>query len=103
MLKRKDIVKQLWTLTEEKVPGTKYDRYFFEEFVKKFKTTVEIESILGKLREVTGTAEEFKHEIEEIIFQYHSKAEQLRIQQRKEEESKKVVENKKGEWTHDEL
>jgi hypothetical protein len=47
VLKRKDLVKQLWTLCEDRVPGTKYDRYFIEEFAKKFKTTEQVEAVLA--------------------------------------------------------
>jgi DNA-binding transcriptional regulator PaaX len=35
VLKRKDLVKQMWTL----VPGTKYGQCFIKKFAKKFKTT----------------------------------------------------------------
>lgn len=49
LARRKETIKQLWTLTEEKATGTKYDRYFFEEFTKRFKLTSQIEEILAKL------------------------------------------------------
>ena len=39
VLIRKESVKQLYLLTEERAPGTRYDRFFVEEFAKKIKET----------------------------------------------------------------
>jgi hypothetical protein len=48
--KRKEAVRGLSSLCEERAPGTRYDRFFFEEFTKKVKETAGIEEIIERLR-----------------------------------------------------
>jgi hypothetical protein len=55
---------------EEKASGTKFDRYFIDEFTKKIKVTDEIEIIIEKVRGFSGSVEEFKSMFEDIINQY---------------------------------
>ena len=40
----------LYLLSEERAPGTRYDRYFIEEYCKKFKETQQIEEVTSTLR-----------------------------------------------------
>lgn len=65
MQRRKEAVKCLYILSEERAPGTRYDRYFIEEFVKKIKEIQHIEEITEKLKAFEGA--EFVTEIEKII------------------------------------
>jgi hypothetical protein len=46
------------------MPGTRYDRYFMEEFSKKIKNTEEIEEIVTRLKEIEGDSEVFKEAFE---------------------------------------
>ena len=77
----------LYLLSEERAPGTRYDRYFIEEYCKKFKETQQIEEVTSTLREYQGA--EFVAELEKIIEQQQSKQDQQRMQLKKEEEAKK--------------
>jgi hypothetical protein len=52
--KRKELVKEMSNLCEAKLVGTKYDRWFVEEFVKKIPKIEVIEEIVEKLRALTG-------------------------------------------------
>ncbi len=52
VLKRKEAVRGLWTISEERAPGTRYDRFFFEEFAKKIKETSKIEELIERLKNV---------------------------------------------------
>jgi hypothetical protein len=85
--RRKECVKVLYLLSEERAPGTRYDRYFLEDYCKKFKETQQIEDITSTLREYQGA--EFVAELEKIIEQHQSKQEQQRMQLKKEEDAKK--------------
>ena len=69
--RRKECVKVLYLLSEERAPGTRYDRYFLEDYCKKFKETQQIEEITSRLREYQGA--EFVAELEKIIEQHQSK------------------------------
>jgi hypothetical protein len=63
-------------MSEEKAPGTRYDRFFLEEFCKKIKETQQIEEIVASLRPFEGT--QYIEEIEKVINSYQSKHELLR-------------------------
>ena len=93
----------LATLCEERMPGTRYDRYYMEEFSKKVKNTEEIEEIVSRLKEIEGDSEVFKEAFEQVIKENQSAQEQQRMQSKKEEQVKKQEESKKGEWTTEEL
>jgi hypothetical protein len=69
--RRKEAVKTLFTLTEERAPGTRYDRYFIEEFAKKIKETAGIDEITQRLKAFEGA--EFVTEVERIVEQHQSK------------------------------
>lgn len=71
LARRKETVKLLSTLCEEKATGTNYDRYFFEEFTKRFKLTSQIEEIYQKLESVK-MAKNFVEEVENIVVQNHT-------------------------------
>ena len=100
---RKEAIKNLSTLCEERATGTRYDRYWVQEFAKKFKTGEDLIQLLKRLEAVEGGQEEFKEELEKVICENASVAERLKIQQKKEEEQKKLEESKKCDWTADEL
>ncbi len=68
MQKRKEAVRSLSTLCEERAPGTRYDRFFFEEFTKKIKETAGIEEIIERLKAVK--AADFVVEVEKIIYEH---------------------------------
>jgi hypothetical protein len=51
---------------EERAPGTKYDRYFIEEFAKKIKQTEVIEEIVVRLKTLEGDTERFIEEMEAV-------------------------------------
>ncbi len=68
-MRRKEAVKGLWTVSEERAPGTRYDRFFFEEFAKKIKDTAQIEELIERLKKVVGEAE-FVKEVEKIISEH---------------------------------
>ena len=68
MQKRKEAVRSLSTLCEERAPGTRYDRFFFEEFTKKIKETAGIEEIIERLKPVK--AADFVVEVEKIIYEH---------------------------------
>jgi single-stranded DNA-specific DHH superfamily exonuclease len=97
--RRKEAVRALVAVCEEKGQGTRYDKYFIEEFVKKIKTTEDIESLIERLREAT----DFITEIEDAINLNSTKNEQQKVQAKKDEELKKQEDQKKGDWTPDEL
>ena len=63
--KRKEAVRGLSALCEERAPGTRYDRFFFDEFTKKIKETGAIEEIIERLKEVEGAS--FVAEVERIV------------------------------------
>jgi hypothetical protein len=46
------------------MPGTRYDRYYMEEFSKKIKNTEEIDEIVTRLKEIEGDSEVFKEAFE---------------------------------------
>ena len=52
-------------MSEEKAPGTRYDRFFLEEFCKKIKETQQIEEIVASLRPFEGA--QYIEEIEKVI------------------------------------
>lgn len=72
--RRKEAIRNLIAICEERAPGTRYDKYFIEEFVKKFKTTVEIDSLIQKLREIPAS-EDFVNTFESIINQNKNQTE----------------------------
>lgn len=41
--KRKELIKELGAISEERIPGSKYDRFWAEEFTKKIKKLEELE------------------------------------------------------------
>lgn len=49
--KRKEHVRRLGEICQEKMPGSKYDRFFAEEFCKKLKTNDELDQFMDKLKE----------------------------------------------------
>ena len=105
-LRRKESVKQLAIVCEERIPsGCKFDKYWVAEFVKKIKTIEQIDTYVQRLRELNpkGTGEEFKEEIQCIISESQGNFDHLKKQAQKLEESKKVEETKKGDWTAEEL
>ena len=62
----------LYLLSEERAPGTRYDRYFIEEYCKmRLKETQQIEDVTSTLRDFNGA--EFVAELEKIIEQNQSK------------------------------
>jgi hypothetical protein len=102
--RRKEAVKKLSQICEERAPGTRYDRYFFEEFTKKLKTTEAIEEMTEKLmssENLSGPL--FVEEIEKLVGVHQNQHEQARISGKKEEKQKQEEESKKGEWTMEEL
>ena len=103
MVRRREAVKQLSAICEERLPGTNFDRYFIQEFAKKFKNAEGIEAVITRLRDVRGGFDEFKFELEAVIYENGSKAEQARIQLKRDEDAKKTEEIKKGDWTMEEL
>lgn len=50
MKKRKEGIKEFIGVCEEVVPGSKYDKFFCEEFVKKLKKNEEIDELITKIR-----------------------------------------------------
>lgn len=65
------MVKDLTTVCVEKLPGTKYDKYFVEEFVKKIKTNEELEEFIANIRALkVGSLDDF----ESIVSSKGSKA-----------------------------
>lgn len=66
--RRREAVRTLSMLSEERAPGTRYDRFFFEEFTKKIKETAGIEELIETLKAAKDS--EFVPEIEKIINQH---------------------------------
>jgi hypothetical protein len=66
--KRKEAVRGLSSLCEERAAGTRYDRFFFEEFTKKIKETAAIEEIIERLK--AADAGHFVQEIEKIVSEH---------------------------------
>ena len=105
-LRRRESVKQLAIVCESRIPdGCKFDKYWVAEFVKKIKTIEQIDTYVQRLRDFNPkrTSEEFKEEIQCIISESQGNFEHLKKQVEKLEESKKVEEAKKGDWTAEEL
>jgi predicted cupin superfamily sugar epimerase len=50
VMRRKEAVRNLSLVSEERAPGTRYDRFFFDEFTKKIKETSKIEEIIERLK-----------------------------------------------------
>ena len=73
--RRKEAIRQLSAVCEERAPGTRYDKYFIEEFAKKFKTTEEIDKIAQRLRDFPE-GEDFIKEIEAVVDSTKSATEQ---------------------------
>lgn len=62
--KRKENIKLLGALCEERLPGTKYDRFFSEEFCKKLKTGEEVENFINSLKDINDS-DKFKTALEQ--------------------------------------
>lgn len=67
-MRRKEAIKNLSLVAEERAPGTRYDRFFFDEFTKKVKETTKIEEIIERLKAVPQ--EDVVGEIEKLISEY---------------------------------
>ena len=48
--KRRELVKELGQLCDERCSNSKYDKFFVEEFVKKFKKLEDLEEVVVKFR-----------------------------------------------------
>ena len=84
--------------------GTKYDKYFAEEFVKKIKNIEEIEDIITLLKNSVRGDQDTLTNFETLISSKGNKAESERDLLRKEDEKKRIEESKKiYEWSVDEL
>lgn len=68
MLRRKEAVKGIISICEERAPGTRYDRFFFDEFTKKIKETSKIYELTERLKNVEQA--EFISEVEKIIAEH---------------------------------
>lgn len=51
--KRKELLRELSLLCQERLPNTKYDRFFVEEFSKKIKTVEAIVEMIKTLKETS--------------------------------------------------
>ncbi len=101
--KRREVIKEFIRLCEEKMPGTKYDRYFCDEYAKKIKKTEDIEEIISKLNTFTPGKEALDN-FEEITMGKEKKAEMERDALRREDEKRRQEETKKiHDWTAEEL
>lgn len=54
--KRKEHVRRLGEICQEKLPGSKYDRFFAEEFCKKIKGNEELDQFMDRLKEVADSS-----------------------------------------------
>jgi hypothetical protein len=64
--KRREVVKELSNLCEQRLVGSKYDRWFVEEFVKKIPQLDVIEDIMHRLYDLPSA--NIIKEFENIIF-----------------------------------
>jgi len=56
MKKRREIVNELIGVCESTMPGTRYDRFFLQEYVKKVKVTEDIINILNTMKGLTPSS-----------------------------------------------
>jgi len=76
--RRKEIIKELTAQCTDKLAGTKFDRFFVEEFVKKIKGIEELEEIVNLLKNSEKGDQETFERFETLISSKGSKAEQER-------------------------
>jgi DnaJ family protein C protein 2 len=99
---RREVIKEFISTCVAKMPGTKYDRFFCEEFVKKLKKTEDIQDLIAKLN--TFSSKEAFDNFEEMTMTKEKKAELERDALRKEDEKRRQEETKKiHEWSSEEL
>mmetsp|Transcript_25515 Transcript_25515/g.24821 ORF Transcript_25515/g.24821 Transcript_25515/m.24821 type:complete len:120 (+) Transcript_25515:533-892(+) len=101
MRKRKDAIKEFTTLLEQNYSGTKYDKYFCEEFSKKLKKTEEVVELTEKIKKLPeGKVEP----LVELVKQYEERFYQEREVSRKEDDKKRQEESKKiNGWSEEDL
>lgn len=86
----RETTKQLIKICTEKMPDTKYDRFYFEELVKKYPKLEDLQAFLEKIQQIPATTtEEFVKEFQFIVESSESKAQEQKQEQlakKKEEE-----------------
>jgi len=98
--KYKLAVSVLGEYLEENLPGTKYDRYFVEEFCKRMKSGEEVEKLTETLKNGENLQKEVERLVNEKIKEDEKQKEEKREKLRREEEEQKKA---KGEWSADEM
>ena len=85
------------------MPGTKYDRFFIEEFTKKIKQTEDIGEMVNTLTNLKAT-DNAQKVFEELISNKGNQAEKEREQARKDDQAKREEEAKRiNEWSAEEI
>ena len=87
-------MKTLATLIEQKLPNSRFDRFFLETFSKKLKKTEQIEEIIEQLKnfEPNSALEMFESLVNTIEKESEQERDMLRrgYQQKRSEEQKKI-------------
>ena len=66
--KRKEKVGALITISREKMPGTKYDKFYMEEVAKKFKSDAHLEEFVEEVKLIQRQkGNPFAQEFENVV------------------------------------
>ena len=97
----KNKVKQLIIICEQKLPGTKYDRFYCEEMVKKYQKKEELDDLIAQVSKIKS-----QEDFENIV-----RAKQDEIQKHQESQKQRKLEEERlnnkdlagKDWTTDEI
>jgi DnaJ family protein C protein 2 len=98
--------KDLIAYCEERMPGTRYDRFYIDELVKKYPKQEQLDGLVVKVKAIEATEpESFQHEFLQIVDAGYlaKKAAEDKQAEVKKQQAAEAAKNVKGDWTEEEL
>jgi len=98
--------KALIAYCEERMPGTKYDRFYIDELVKKYPKQEALDALIEKVKAIAAAeAAAFQHEFLQVVDAGYlaRHAEEERRAELKKQQAAEKAKDVKGDWTEAEL